>query len=220
VEHGLGETILRLGWEFNGDWYAWRAKGKAEAFASYWRHVVRAMRAVPGTEKLHFCWNPSLGDQNMPAETAWPGDEFVDSVGLDVYDVSWIADTYPWPKETTADAIEARRTKAWNEWIDGASRGLRYWVRFAKAHKKPISVPEWGVCDGPDRHGGLDDVRFVERMRDFVSDPENGVAFHCYFDASAGDGHHSLSPGPKDAEATVFPLASRRFRELFRARDR
>jgi hypothetical protein len=215
VEHGLADTVLRLGWEFNGDWYAWRAKGKAEAFAAYWRRIVAAMRSVPGTKGLHFCWNPTLGDQSMPAETAWPGDAHVDSIGLDVYDVSWVADTYPWPAGTPPEEVEARRTKAWREWILDASRGLRFWVRFAEERGKPLSIPEWGLAEGPDRHGGLDDVRFVERMHDFVRDPKNRVAFHCYFDAKATDGRHEVSPGPAGSEPTIFPLAAARFRELY-----
>ena len=220
VAHGLSDTILRLGWEFNGDWYAWRAKGKAEAFAAYWRRIVTAMRAVPGTEKLHFCWNPSLGDQSMPAEAAWPGDDVVDSVGLDVYDVSWIADTYPWPDGASAEGIEARRTRTWDEWIDRASHGLRFWVQFARAHKRPLSIPEWGLAEGPDRHGGLDDVRFVERMTQFVTDPANDVSFHCYFDSRAPDGHHELSPGQPGSDGTIFPKAAARFLESFRRKDR
>jgi hypothetical protein len=220
VEHGLGNTILRLGWEFNGDWYAWRAEGKAAAFAAYWRRIVTAMRAVPGTEQLHFCWNPSLGNQRMPAESAWPGDEFVDFIGLDVYDVSWVPDTYPWPKGTTEADVEARRTKAWDLWIRTPERGLTWWARFAAAHGKKLAVPEWGVCEGPDDHGGLDDVRFVERMHDFVTDPAGGIAFHCYFDAKASDGRHELSPGGKGARESAFPRASARFRELFRRAER
>src|SRR5204863_524420 len=84
--------------------------------------------------RLHFCWNPTLGDQSMPAETAWPGDEFVDSVGLDVYDVSWLADTYPWPAGAGADEGEARRTRAWDG-ILKASRGLEFWKGFAAEHR-------------------------------------------------------------------------------------
>lgn len=212
VAHGLGDTILRPGWEFNGDWYAWRAKGKAEAFAGYWRHLVKAMRSVPGAEHLHFCWNPTLGDQSMPAETAWPGDELVDSIGLDVYDVSWIERTYPWSAGTSVEEIGARRTKVWHEWIDESSRGLRWWVRFAREHGKPLSIVEWGVSEGPDGHGGLDDAAFVDRMNDFVTNPANDVWFHCLFDASASDGHHQLSPG---TTKTIFPAASARFRERF-----
>ena len=220
VEHGLGDTILRPGWEFNGDWYAWRAEGKAAAFAGYWRRIVKAMRAVPGTAGLHFCWNPSLGNQRMPAETAWPGDEFVDSIGLDVYDVSWIPDTYPWPASTSAAEVEARRTKAWEAWIRDAERGLGWWARFAAAHGKRLSIPEWGVCEGPDAHGGLDDARFVERMHEVVTDAGVEIAFHCYFDSKASDGRHELSPGAKGDRASAFPKASARFRELFRRADR
>ncbi|MBU4461106.1 MAG: hypothetical protein KJ579_11095, partial [Verrucomicrobia bacterium] len=33
VRYGLADVILRPAWEFNGDWYAWRAKGRTAAFA-------------------------------------------------------------------------------------------------------------------------------------------------------------------------------------------
>jgi len=33
VKHGLADSALRPAWEFNGDWYAWRAKGKTAVFA-------------------------------------------------------------------------------------------------------------------------------------------------------------------------------------------
>src|SRR5262249_51911062 len=97
VKYRLGETILRPAWEFNGGWYAWKAKGKTKEFAEYWRQIVTTMRAVAGTEKIKFCWNPTLGEQDFPADEAWPGDAFVDYVGVDVYDETWNADTYPWP---------------------------------------------------------------------------------------------------------------------------
>ena len=61
VRHGLGDSILRLGWEMNGGWYTWRAAGEEEHFAAYFRQIVQTMRAVPGAEKLQFCWNPALG---------------------------------------------------------------------------------------------------------------------------------------------------------------
>lgn len=218
VAHGLGDAVLRLGWEFNGDWYAWAAKGRAEAFAGYWRRIVRTMRAAPGTERLRFCWNPTVGDVAMPAETAWPGDDVVDSIGLDVYDVSWVPDTYPWPATATPADVEARRATAWERWTQKSSRGLEHWVRFATRHGKPLALPEWGVAEGPDAHGGGDDVAFVERIRAFVTDPANRVEFHACFDADAGDGRHRISPGSPTEPATAFPRAAVRLRELFRAR--
>jgi len=59
----------------------------------------------------------------LPAEKAWPGDEFVDYVGIDVYDDSWAKETYPWPADTSADQIAARQKKVWKEVIFGAITG-------------------------------------------------------------------------------------------------
>ena len=67
-----------------------------------------------------------------------------------------------------------------------------------------------------DGHGGLDNPYFIEQMHAFMSNPANRVAFHCYFDVNAPDGHHQLSPGRDGREPTAFPRAAMRFRELFR----
>jgi len=215
VKAGLGETILRPGWEFNGGWYTWRASKNPEAFAEFWRQIVKTMRSVKGAEKLQFCWNPALGWQQFPSDKAWPGDEFVDYVGVDVYDDSWAKDTYPIPENATAEEALARRKKAWNEVIYGGSFGLKQWSKFAKDHHKPLAIPEWGVSDRPDHHGGLDNPYFIEQMHAFITDPANNVAWHCYFDVQAPDGKHQLSPGKSGTEKIEFPKAAARFKELF-----
>ena len=215
VKYRLADSILRLGWEFNGDWYAWRAKGQEKSFAEYWRQIVRTMRSVPGSEKLQFCWNPTLGDQQFPAEQAWPGAEFVDYIGLDVYDETWNADTYPFPPNISAAEMQRRHQKVWDEWLFGSRWGLAFWVKFAREQGKPLAIPEWGVNQREDGHGGLDNPLFIERMHAFISDPANNVAFHCYFDVNAPDGHHQLSPGANGKEVTAFPNAAAKFRALF-----
>ncbi len=222
VKHGLGEAILRPAWEFNGGWYAWRAKGKTKAFAEYWRQIVTTMRAVPGAEKLQFCWNPTLGDQDFPADEAWPGAEFVDYVGVDVYDETWNADTYPWPAGTSAEEIERRQKKVWNEWIVNSPRGLAFWTKFARDHGKPLALPEWGLVAAKHEHGGRDNPHFIEQMHAFITEPANAVAFHCYFDINEEDHRHQLSPGVPGTgkkEGTEFPRSAAKFRELFSARS-
>jgi hypothetical protein len=215
VRHGLANAILRPGWEFNGGWMTWRvtSREKAEAFAGYWRQIVQTMRAVPGGEKLHFCWNPNIGWLSHPADKAWPGDEFVDSIGLDYYDDGYLKDTYPWPTNATPAQIEERRRKVWDHFLN-SDYGLLWWKRFAAAHHRPLAIPEWGVNAKPDGHGGLDNVGYVEKMHAFITNPENNVLFHCYFDVDAPDGAHQLSPGANH-KPTQFPQAAARFRELF-----
>jgi hypothetical protein len=220
VRHKLTDTILRPAWEFNGGWYTWHAKGKTAAFAEYWRQIVKTMRSVPGAENLKFCWNPTLGDQDFPADQAWPGDEYVDYVGLDVYDETWNENTYPWPATATAAEIEARHRKAWDEWIMNSTRGLAFWKKFASDHGKPFAIPEWGLNHADHGHGGMDNPYFIEQMHAFIQDPANGVAFHCYFDINESDHRHQLSPGVPGTgkkEGTEFPLSAAKFRALFSA---
>ena len=238
VKWGLGNSMLRLGWEFNGGWYTWRAQGKAAAYAAYWRQIVTAMRAVAGAGDLRFVWNPDLGYQSFPAEQAWPGDDYVNYVGIDVYDDSYAANTYPWPVGTSDADIENRRELVWNSVIYNGDHGLVFWQRFATQHQKPLAIPEWGVSQRTDTHGGLDNPFFIQKMFGFLyapcpmsasKAPCSNVYFHSYFDVNASDGAHQLSPGascPNPAcgpNVTAFPNSAGLFLELFkpqRSRDR
>ena len=165
--------------------------------------------------RLQFCWNPAQGYQQFPAEKAWPGDEWVDFVGLDLYDDSWAADTYPLPPGATAAELDQRRRTVWEKVLLHGDHGLTFWRDFAEKHRKPFSIPEWGVDSRPDKHSGLDNPKFIEQMHAFITDPANRVFFHCYFDVQAPDGGHQLSPGLRGTEVTRFPDSSARFKSLF-----
>jgi hypothetical protein len=223
VEQGLGNSIIRLGQEFNGGWYTWRASVNPQAYAAYWRQIVTTMRSVPGTEKLEFCWNPAMGWQQFPADQAWPETDkdgkylgnYVDYVGLDLYDDSWMANTYPWPEGTSDADIAARQNTVWKSVLLDGQFGLNFWKKFASDHKKKFALPEWGVSQRSDKHGGLDNPQFIENMYKFITDPANDVAFHVYFDVWAPDGNHQLSPGESWDSVTKFPKSAAKFRELF-----
>lgn len=215
VKYDLGDSMIRLGWEMNGGWYTWRGSDNPKAWGQYFAQVVKTMRAVPGAEKLQFCFNPAMGWQQFPPEQAWPGDEYVDVVGLDVYDDSWAKDTYPITEDMTPDQMAGRRQKTWNEVILNGNHGLKFWSDFAAKHGKPFAIPEWGTSKRQDKHGGLDNAFFIEQMHKFINDPANKIYFHVYFDVQAGDGHHQLSPGLSGTEATEFPLSMAKFTELF-----
>ncbi|MDD5349705.1 MAG: glycosyl hydrolase [Chthoniobacteraceae bacterium] len=216
IKYGLEDSVIRLGWEFNGGWYTWRASDNIPGFIGYWRQIVTTMRAVPGAEKLQYCWNPAQGWLQFPAEQAWPGDEYVDIVGLDFYDQSWAKNTYPWPENATPEEIEARQRQAVDNVLIGGKEGLKQWSDFALKHNKPFALPEWGLCKRGDKHGGLDNPYFIEQVHKFINNPANHVAFHCYFDVEAGDGGHQLSPGFRgNAHESVFPKSAAKFKQLF-----
>jgi len=214
VKFGLDDTILRLGPEFNAGWTNHRALHKEAAFAEYWRQIVNTMRAVPGAGKLQFCWNPANNLVQGDALKSWPGEEYVDYIGVDVYDQSRFPGTYPILVDDLPEDIRQRREAAWNNWIFDAKRqGLAMWSDFARKHHRPLAIPEWGVVNRKDGYGGMDNPYFIEQMYKFITDPVNNVAFHCYFQASNSDGSHKLiSEGDFKTE---FPNAATRFKELF-----
>jgi hypothetical protein len=189
ADAGEGNAILRLGWEFNGTWYPWGVRTNADArtFAAYFRRVVTTMRAVaPG---LRFDWNPSAGVwPTFDIAQAYPGDAYVDEVGLDVYDQSWIAD-YGSP--------QAR----WNDFLR-QTVGLAWQRSFARAHGKQVSFPEWGVTVRPDGHGGGDDPFYVEQMASWIASSD--TAYAVYFDYNASDGAHALDDGRFVRSAATF----------------
>jgi hypothetical protein len=204
VAGGQGNAILRLGWEFNLKGWKWSTNNPKE-FISYWRHIVTAMRSVPG-QKLRFDWNPNVGDTPHQAELYYPGGKYVDYVGVDVYDVSWTKDTYPYGADCDADCRQYRQEKVWDRLYSG-HYGLMFWSDFARSKKKPMSIPEWGLWRRPDGHGGGDNPYFVTQMHAFIDDPYNRVAYQGYLQADVADGQHKL---------TTLKKAGQAYRKLFK----
>ena len=208
VSQGMPNAWLRIGWEFNGGWYTWRCSTDRTSWSAYWRQIVTTMRSVaPG---LKFIWNPTLGYQQVPADLVYPGDSYVDYIGVDVYDQSWASNTYPWPAGSTAEQIATARQRAWDVDIYGGDHGLQYWATFASQHGK------WGVCNRTDGHGGLDNPGFIQNMYNYMA--ADNVPFAAYFDVNASDGAHQLSPGNDpngNPVTTEFPNSKNAFLQLF-----
>lgn len=200
VAGGQGNATLRIGPEFNGSWFRWTiaVPNGAADFAAFWRQIVTTMRSVPGAN-FKFDWCPNGGSSYVAghplrAETAWPGDAYVDFVGLDIYDQSWAAH-------------RADPAARWNEYLTRPN-GLRWHRDFASAHGKPMTFPEWGIAFRRDGYGGGDSPYFVEQMHAWIR--TNPVAYHMYFEYADADADYALFTGNA-------PDAARRFVELFGA---
>ena len=141
----------------NGDWFAWAGQNDPASFVVYWRNAVDAMRAVAGNS-FRFDWNPIAGG-SFPVDALYPGDAWVDIIGLDVYDQGW------WPGWEDPN-------NRWHE-IMYQPYGLAWHRDFAAAHDKPMSFPEFGLSDSPAHHGGGDSPYFVEKMYEWDR-PEQG----------------------------------------------
>jgi hypothetical protein len=203
VADGEQDAILRVGWEFNLRESRWFTADEDD-FKSYWRNIAAVMNTVPGSKFL-LDWNVNNGRGPVDAKSYYPGDDVVDIIGVDAYDVS--GDAYPYPKSCDAGCRTSRQTRAWDRDIFGGEHGLSSWRTFAQQHGKPMSLPEWGLWARPDGTGGGNDPAYVRRMHDFIVDPASNLAYQAYFEFNGDDGQHRLM--------TTYPEAGEVFRSLF-----
>jgi hypothetical protein len=190
VKHGFSDSVIRIGWEFNADWYPWAAKHDPQAWIAYWRRIVTTMRSVPGAN-FKFDWCAAGGWSAFQADNAYPGDEYVDIIGLDYYN----------------NLGQNRQVSPQERWDirKKAPHGLDWHRRFATAHGKPMSYPEWGTGKGREANGGDDDPYFIEQMAAWIA--SNNVAYHNYWDFAAPIYDAKLSDGRRPAAGAAFVRA-------------
>ncbi|MFE7561383.1 glycoside hydrolase family 26 protein [Kitasatospora sp. NPDC057500] len=86
---GLGYPIaLRFAHEMNGYWYPWAEQSNGNhrgEYAQAWKHVHDLFRQA-GADKVVWVWSPNLDYENAtPLESLYPGDDYVDWIGLSGY---------------------------------------------------------------------------------------------------------------------------------------
>jgi hypothetical protein len=176
------ELFVRTGWEFNGNWFPWAAKGKGAAFAGAFRRFVAQFRSV--SDRFVLDWNANVGDVGMNPEEGYPGDDYVDIISLDFY---W---NTQWDPADPVAAWDSMMNRMW---------GLKWHADFAKAHGKRMAYAEWGVMSnnaGP----------YIERARAWFA--QHNVVYHTYWDSNLDfKGKLSANQYPQAGSAyrTAFP---------------
>jgi hypothetical protein len=172
VAAGAGNSVIRLGKEFNGSWENDYVGSPTDAtYASEltnwigcYRNEVTAMRSVPGAHFL-FDWNPNTCITSIPLSESYPGDAYVDIIGADFYDADCTTDR-------SSDDEGWNRLYTLDSSIENSMSGM---VAFARVHGKPLSIPEWGL-------EGKDDTSYMNGVIGIVRD--NDVAYQSYFDCN------------------------------------
>ncbi|WP_307874785.1 glycoside hydrolase family 26 protein [Frankia nepalensis] len=193
-KYGRGDAIVRLGWEFNGNWFKWYPED-SETWEECFRREVTAIRSTAPDVQID--WTMTMGRDEMPngdnVWAAYPGDEYVDIIGIDYYDM------YP-PKPTQ---------ETWNRTCVKPS-GLCTVVKEARARGKKFSVPEWGVVSG--EGGGGDNPFFIEKMYEIFHANADILAYEVYYNNAEEGNVRSSLVGP-----VLNPKSAKRYQELFGA---
>lgn len=196
IAGGLGSAIIRLGWEFNGDWYPWSATNSTTAaeYAKAWRAIVGTIQAVPGGH-FTFDWSMTVNDGGVNPSLAYPGDQYVNYIGMDVYD---------WDESPGMTAAQR-----WNAIVNDGY-GLAWQANFAAQHHKQISFAEWALAYDPNDPGagGGDDPTFIQNMYNWFG--SHNTAFEDYFDADANGDDFGITTGNGE-----FPNATALYEQLY-----
>lgn len=188
ISAGLGDSVIRLGAEMNGKWEAdfmGNSAVEQRLWASCFASEVTGMREAPD-EHFLFDWNPNACKGNYPYGNFYPGNAFVDIVGLDLYDVG----------------CETPRTRLSFTQLANEPAGLAHFEAFAATKGKPMSLPEWGLSSIPSG----DDPAYIDGIG--ISVDTKNFAFETYFDAS-GPKLKALPLGPRT------PLSLVAFKQWF-----
>jgi hypothetical protein len=173
VAAGLQKSVIRLGVEMNGGWendYMGTTTQEQNLWATCFANEVTSLRQAAG-EHFLIDWNPNACTQSVPYSNFYPGNAYVDILGLDLYDIG----------------CEAPSTKLTFAQLASENYGLNTFEAFAAAQGKPMSFPEWGLATSPSG----DDPAYIDGIGAAVAN--NDFAFEAYFDAGAGS---SLILGP------------------------
>ena len=183
ISQAQPKAVIRLGWEMNIEGSAWFAKDKEADYIAAFRRVVGIFRRTSNDFRIDWC--PGWGPQEFAADLAYPGDDVVDYIGLDVYDFKF----------------EGPPEERWDTHYLKAPFGLQWHRDFAARHGKRMSYPEWGVGNFGDN------PFFVQQMHDWFMQNEKDIAYAAYFNV---DGLW-----PTQIDTHRFPESEKLFRKLF-----
>ncbi len=178
VNAGQSDAIVRVGWEWSTTFFSWGQQNDTPSqYVTAFDDIVSTMRSVPGQNFL-FDWCTAAGAvPTVGTFDQWyPGDGYVDYVGTDLYD---------------------NPTVTWDQGLQ-MTGGLGYIANFARAHGKPMSIPEWGLSGG-------DDPTFIDDVHAFIADTNNRVAYSSYFSDNA----------VVNSDITQFPSSETEFTKDF-----
>lgn len=217
ISKNMTNITIRLGHEFNGDWYSWKAGTTStdnESYKKYYRRIVGILRGTDGKTHFKFNWTGAVGYKSTwsKPDLTYPGNDVVDEIGMDVYDVN-DQGIYPISSSLTESQKQAKASSAFTALRNINAYGMDWWASFARLKGKPLTIPEWGVWKLKNSNmGGGDNPYFIQNMYSWFETNKDVLKYHLYFDITDADivANHRLS------NLSQFPNAAKAYLNAFR----
>jgi mannan endo-1,4-beta-mannosidase len=162
-----GTLYIRLDWEMNGSWapYSWlnpdQPAGETPAtFVAMWQHVVNYFRAA-GVSNVKWVWSPNVDGGTGTMAAYYPGDGYVDDVGLDGYNYAYYQGSWVSPQQ-----------------VFGAS-----YTGLESITHKPVIVAETSSVEANSAEAsqGLSKALWMQQLSAYLPSLSNVIAV-CWFD--------------------------------------
>jgi hypothetical protein len=176
AQPNLRNSIVRLGWEFNGTTFPWQVPpSNPTTLANYktgFNNAANALKTACPTLEIEWCPNISLDFTNETFANLYPGGTHITYHGLGMYDYYLPGGTPSWDTRFN--------------WQRTTTNGMNDWVTFARQQGKRLGHTEWGSAESTSLAGGDDNPRFIAAHLDFHR--QHGVEYSIYFnEVSAWD---------------------------------
>lgn len=166
VAAGLQNSVIRLGTEMNGPWeldFVGNTTQEQGLWAQCFANEVTGLRQAAG-EHFLMDWDINSCTQPIPYANYYPGNAYVDIIGIDQYNGTCASPNTP---VTFAQ-------------LASEPYGLNALQAFATAQGKPMSIPEWGLSSSPSG----DDPSYIDGIASTVANGD--YAFEAYFNVVDG----------------------------------
>lgn len=122
------EIIFRPWHEHTGAWFWWGDTHRtADEYKQLWRETVDYLKTERGLGNILFAYSPNLGADRAKYMETWPGSEYVDIMGFDVYQQGGAGGS--------------------TKYIEDTREALRILKRLGERFGKPTALTETG-CEG------------------------------------------------------------------------
>ncbi len=173
---GRGNSVIRIGWEANGNWMPFSVTAStAKNYKAAYRRVAQVMKKESPGLIFSFevnCGTPLRGQTNRldSLTRLYPGNDVVHLIGCTAYD--W-------------DVIGANSEASWKRSIRPARAvGVADVAAFARSKGKGLAFNEWGLAP-KNRDGHGDNPFYLRKMKQFFTANADILVIENYFNEPA-----------------------------------
>lgn len=196
---GVTNPLIRVGWEPNGS-YPWSLGRRPAQWPGYnacfQRQATLFREELPDSLIIWDIRRDTPKTITYSPLSFYPGDAYVDIVGLMLYD------RWPIHPDQAAWDSSLRLLKF------GHPKGLDLWYEFAtQVAKKPFALTEWAVSNNSNDPRSFDNPFFITKVFEWLQARKEMLAYESYFNCTGG----YLISAP-----TQNPLSSAEYARLYR----